>query len=152
MDQIDGRKILWENLSALMLIKYGKENMSKLAEDAHIGAATMTRIKEQKTSVGTENLDKLAKAFKVQAWQLICPGFDFSGDKPQTGAPNTPARHGKDLQFLYDMIPLESPQREPAYQVCLKTLTKAIAGVLPLTANQPTGDTAPAANQEKRHA
>lgn len=152
MDQIDGKKILWENLSILMVIKYGKENMSKLAHDAHIGAATMTRIKEQSTSVGTENLDKLAAALEVHAWQLLCPGFDFSKGTPQDGAPSANVTHGKDLQFLYDLIPPESPQREPAYQICLKTLTKAIAGVLLPAANQSTGDTVPAANQEKHRA
>ena len=146
MDQIDGRKILWENLSALMLMKYGKENMSKLAHDAHIGAATMTRIKEQSTSVGTENLDKLAAAFEVQAWQLICPGFDFRNK----GAQNAPAKSipllGKDLQQLFDMIPDGAPTKEPAYFTCFDALMMARRQA----ASPPNPDKAPAQNQEKQ--
>lgn len=79
MNQVDGKQTLWANVATLMKLRYGKENMSKLAVDAGVGPATMTRIKEQKTSIGTEKLDQLAKALGVESWQLLCPGFDFTG-------------------------------------------------------------------------
>lgn len=152
MTEIDARKTLWDNLLALMVIRYGKENMGKLAKDAGIGGATMTRIKEQNTSVGTEHLDKLAKALKVPTWQLLCPGFDFksgTNTSVQDVAPKAKSnRSGKDLQFLFDMIPDDSDKREPAYAACLRALLPAITP----TASQPTADTPQVANQERRHA
>lgn len=62
----DSKKILWENVRALMIREYGEENPWKAAQDAKIGAATMTRIKEQMTSTGLETIEKLAALFKVQ--------------------------------------------------------------------------------------
>ena len=63
MDKTDTRKVLWENVSRLMHKKYGKDNLTRLATDADIGPGTATRIKEQGTSVGIDNLDKLAAVF-----------------------------------------------------------------------------------------
>lgn len=67
---------LWENVRALMVLKYGKENLNALARDAKIGPGSATRIKEAKTSVGVDIVEKVAEAFKVEPWQLLAPGMD----------------------------------------------------------------------------
>lgn len=77
----NSKQILWENLVALMKRDYGKENLTRLAEDAKIGPGTSSRLKAQQTSVGIDVLDALAVAFKVEPWQLMVPGLDAA--KPQ---------------------------------------------------------------------
>ena len=63
MQNTDYKAILWANVSALMVAKYGKENLTRLANDSGAGPGTMTRIKEMKTSVGMDVLEKIAKVF-----------------------------------------------------------------------------------------
>ena len=70
------KAVLWQNVKALMDARYGKENLTRLAADAKIGPGTATRIKEQKTSVGLDVLEQIAKAFGVEPWQLLVPGMD----------------------------------------------------------------------------
>lgn len=76
MPKTDSKTILWENVSRLMHKRYGKDNLTKLASEAKIGPGTSTRIKEQKTSVGTDILDQIAEVFGLQTWQLLVPNLD----------------------------------------------------------------------------
>jgi transcriptional regulator with XRE-family HTH domain len=76
MKKPNSKLILWQNVSALMHARYGRENLTKLASDAKIGPATASRIKQHETSVGIDVVESIAKAFKVDAWQLLVPGFD----------------------------------------------------------------------------
>lgn len=76
MTEIDSRKVLWANLARLMDARYGKENITRLATEARIGPASVTRLKGQATSFGVEILDKLAAVFEVQPWQLLVPNLD----------------------------------------------------------------------------
>lgn len=69
------KKVLWDNVSALMKAHYGAENLNRLARDAKLGPATVTRIKEMKTSVGLDVIAKIAIFFKVDPWQLLVPGM-----------------------------------------------------------------------------
>jgi hypothetical protein len=74
-DMVNSKKILWENLRTLMIMKYGEENPWRTAHEAGIGPGTMTRIKQQETSTGVDTLEKLANLFKVEVWQLLVPGI-----------------------------------------------------------------------------
>ena len=76
MSAIDSRIVVWRSVSALMQKHYGKENLTRLAKEAGIGPGSASRLKECKTSLGVELVDKLAAAFHVEAWQLMVPGFD----------------------------------------------------------------------------
>lgn len=71
----DTKVLLWQNVSALMTARYGKPNLTRLAADAKIGPGTASRIKQHETSVGLEVVEAIAKAFKVQPWQLLTPNF-----------------------------------------------------------------------------
>jgi len=131
MDQIDERKILWENVSALMRLRYKSENMSRLAAEAHVGPATMTRIKEQQTSIGTEALGKIAGALRVKAWQLLYPGLDVNRLDAQAGQPAEPEKpaipsfYGQELANLFDELPNDRHLRIKAYQACTQILIAA---------------------------
>ena len=76
MENRTSKEVLWDNLVRLMESRYGKVNLTTLAKEAGIGAATMTRLRKQETSAGVDVVDKLAAAFKLQAWQLLVPGLD----------------------------------------------------------------------------
>jgi transcriptional regulator with XRE-family HTH domain len=67
------KTVLWDNVRSLMVEKYGEENLNRLARDAKIGVASVARIKEQKTSVGLDILEAVAKFFKLPPFQLLIP-------------------------------------------------------------------------------
>lgn len=69
----DSKAVLWANVSALMTRDFGGENLTRLARDAGFGNATSTRLKECKTSVGVDVIERLAKLFDVEPWQLLTP-------------------------------------------------------------------------------
>jgi transcriptional regulator with XRE-family HTH domain len=72
----DTKKILWANVLALMERRYGKENQKRFARDAGISTGTITRIKEQKTSIGIRELEQIARKFKVPPGALLLPNLD----------------------------------------------------------------------------
>lgn len=76
MSQIDTNATLWQNVQALMMKSWGEVNLNRLARECKIGPATVVRIKEQKTSVGLEVLDKIADHFHLAVWQLLVPGLE----------------------------------------------------------------------------
>lgn len=76
MSQIDTNATLWANVQALMLHEWKEVNVNRLARECKIGPATVMRIKEQKTSVGLEVLDKIAERFHLAVWQLLVPGME----------------------------------------------------------------------------
>ena len=75
MPLFDSRPVLWRNIAELMHRKYGKEHLSQLAKEAKIGLATISRIKNQDTSVGLEVIDRIATVMGVEPWQLMHPDF-----------------------------------------------------------------------------
>ena len=100
MKNTNYKAILWTNVLALMVAKYGKENLTRLANDSGTGPGTMTRIKNAKTSVGVDVLEKIADVFGVAPWQLLHPDISTAADKqrPDEVLP---------LRQLYQAIPPE---------------------------------------------
>lgn len=80
MKKADSKLVLWQNVSALMDAKYGKEHLTRLATDAKIGPGTISRIKQHETSVGIDVVEAIAKVFKVEPWQLLVP--QLQADRP----------------------------------------------------------------------
>jgi transcriptional regulator with XRE-family HTH domain len=76
--QIDTKRVLWENLEALMNHHFEKPNLSELHRRSKIGLASLDRIKKQETSVGIDTLEKLADVFGLQAWHLLTPQLNPS--------------------------------------------------------------------------
>lgn len=72
----DTKKILWENVLALMEQRYGKENLKRFARDAGISTGTITRIKERKTSIGIAELEQIGRKFKLPPGALLLPNLD----------------------------------------------------------------------------
>lgn len=78
MALIDTKATLWQNVSALMRHHWHGENLTRLARESGIGPGTATRMKEQRTSVGIDVLEKVARVFDLQAWHLLTPNLDPS--------------------------------------------------------------------------
>lgn len=76
MDKTPVNAVLWQNVASLMKHKYGKENLTRLANDSGCGPGTVSRIKAQQTSVGLDVLEKVAGVFDLQPWHLLTPDLD----------------------------------------------------------------------------
>ena len=70
------KETLWANVRALMVSRYGSENITRLSREAKIGPATVQRIKDAETSVGVDVIEKIARTFGVEPWHLIAPGMN----------------------------------------------------------------------------
>lgn len=108
MDETDAptatKRALWANVLALMERAYGGENLTRLARDSGIGPGSTTRIKEQRTSVGIDVLEKIAGAFGVRPWQLLTP--DLGADLYELDA-------GRRLVPVFDPAPQQRPAPAP---------------------------------------
>lgn len=76
MQSTDVRKLLWENVAALMRYHWREENLNRLARAADLSPATAHRLKRQESSVGLDVIEAVAKVFRVKPWQLLQPTFD----------------------------------------------------------------------------
>lgn len=70
------KKTLWENVRQLMIERWGRENINRLARESKIGLASAQRIKEGKTSVGLDIVESVGRAFRVPAFSLLLPAKD----------------------------------------------------------------------------
>lgn len=118
MNPRDSKKVLWDNVSRLMVARYGKENLTRLSQDAKIGPGTCTRIKEQKTSVGTDVIESVAKALKVDPWQLLVAGLDPSALPVLNGSPG----RAEEPAAAYTAVP---------YPAALQSLRNALVLMTP---------------------
>lgn len=59
-----------------MILRYGKENLTRLSVECEFGPGTASRLKKMETSVGLDILEKLAAYFYLEPWQLLVPNFD----------------------------------------------------------------------------
>lgn len=111
MDRPASSKVLWNNVKALMDHHYGEENLNRLAREAKFGPGTASRIKEQKTSAGLDTLDKVARAFNLETWQLLVPGLDPAAPPaavPQPRlSPSELSQVEQARQLLHDMSPAQ---------------------------------------------
>lgn len=112
----DSNKLLWNNLTALMQSKWGGENLNRLARECGIGTGTAYRLKAQKTSVGLDNLDKIADHFGIAPYQLLDPNFNPI-HTPQTAL----SPMAMELGRLLDAIPTTALQ-EKAYSLAFNVL------------------------------
>lgn len=86
MDQPDIKKVLKANVEALMTyfadrqrgktMRTDAQGVRWLAGKAKISPGSVGRIFKAKTSVGIDIVDKVARAFKLRAYQLLIPELD----------------------------------------------------------------------------
>ena len=76
MKRDDPKTVLAANVRALMVKRYGAVRIGRFRRDTGIGAATISRILDATTSIGIDIVEKIARAFKLEAWQLLVSEFD----------------------------------------------------------------------------
>lgn len=96
------KQLLWESVAELMKWRYGRENLTKLADDCGIGPGTASRIKERQTEVRLETIEAIAKKFGFEAWQLLVPGFDPK-NPPQLAGSDLPEDQQELLQTYREL-------------------------------------------------
>lgn len=101
-----------------MLKHYGKINISRLSRDADIGLGTVARLQNADLGIGLDKVEKIAKAFDLEVYELLNPNF-APADK---GEPLSDKAIflGRQLDKIKD--PVASVQ---AYATCLQVLELA---------------------------
>ena len=70
------RRVLQDNLNALMRAHSSLSTNTKVATKAMVGSGTISRLRNAEVAASTDMLDALATAFALQPWQLLLPGLD----------------------------------------------------------------------------
>lgn len=69
------RDVLWQNVRALMIARYGREHLNRFAADAGMAVGNIQRIKRRSTSIGIDIIETIAVKFGLECWQLLVPGL-----------------------------------------------------------------------------
>ena len=71
------KAVLRQNLKALMDAKAGPSSQSELKRKSGVAQATIGRILSEKgENARMETIDRLAKVYGLEGWQLMVPGID----------------------------------------------------------------------------
>lgn len=132
MPLFDSRAVLWRNVSALMVKKYGKVHISQLSKEAKVGLATIGRIKSQDTSIGSDVIDRIATVLGAEPWQLLHPKFD--PENPNDFASYSPL--AADIARQLNEIAPQSVQ-EKAYALASQVIGLAASSIEPAPALAP---------------
>lgn len=74
--EINTAATIWQNVRALMLHHYQREDLTRLARECAFAQSTASRIKAGTHATGIDKLDAIARRFHLATWQLLVPGFD----------------------------------------------------------------------------
>lgn len=69
-------ELLGTNLQALMTAHADLSSNPKLAAKTKLGTGTISRLRNGEVDANLDTLQRLAKAFNVEPWQLLVPGID----------------------------------------------------------------------------
>lgn len=64
------------NLERLCISHTELDSILEVGRRADIGKSTINRIKKGETAVRIDNLEKLARIFGLEAWQMLVPDLD----------------------------------------------------------------------------
>lgn len=70
------KRIIAINIKALMDITPALDTQEKLSKKTGIGQATISRTINAITAPNSNLIEKVAKAFRVEPWQLLVPGMN----------------------------------------------------------------------------
>lgn len=77
ISSMSARKVLAANLAALMDAKPELKPVKAIedATDGAVGKSTVARAKLGENAINIDNLEAIAHAFGLEAWQLLVPGL-----------------------------------------------------------------------------
>lgn len=70
------RQILSENLRSLMDSHAHLDRFAKIVKAGGPSNGTLDRIRRMESGCSIDELDKLAKVFELESWQLLVPNLD----------------------------------------------------------------------------
>lgn len=108
---------VWSSLEKLMLVSWGRPNLSRLARESGVGMATVSRLQHDDgvTSTGLDKIEKLGAVFGVKPHQLLDPAFDPSNPSLSFSS------QAVALASAFDRI-TDTHARAKAYAMCLQLL------------------------------
>lgn len=107
------RDVLRQNLKALMATKDGPKTQGALFRKSGVAQSTIGRIlSDSGEDSGIETVEKLAKAYGLQGWQLMVAGMDPTNPPVlQPQSKEEKAFYAK-MRDLYDELRGGKPQSE----------------------------------------
>ena len=91
------RAVLSQNLKALLSSKSGPTTEIALGKKSGVAQATIGRIKRQEVAATIETVEQIAKAYGLEAWQLLVAGIDPTNPPVLRAA-------SKEEQALYERL------------------------------------------------
>lgn len=109
---------LWASVTKLMVARWGRSNLSRLAKEAGIGWGTTVRLQHDdgESTVGLDKVERLANVFGVDAWKLFDPAYDPDNEQPSLSMP------AKELALTLDRI-TDPTEKATAYAMCMQMLS-----------------------------
>lgn len=111
----DPKTYLWQNICVLMK---GAATIDAVTEKTGVGRGTIQRIKEGRTSVGTDVLVSIADAFEIDIPQLLTPTVRLAKDAPSKAPtplqPIAPTVHYLGTRLAEKLKPLDRSTRDVA--------------------------------------
>lgn len=84
------RGVLAANLRQLMASNPDLKSSPKLEARSHVALSTINRVRNKKTAANVDTIYALARAFKLDSWQMLVPGLKV--DEPPRLAPSREER------------------------------------------------------------
>ena len=111
------KSYLWASIEKLMLAKWGKPNVSRLAREAGLGHGTAVRLQSDDgvTSIGLDKVERIARIFDVEPWKMLDPAFDPDAHEQGISA------QGRELALSLDRI-VDPIAKAKAYAMCIQIL------------------------------
>ena len=70
------KDVLAENINTLMRVNTSLDSNPKVSGKADLGTGSISRIRNADGAINLDTLDKLAKCFDLQPWQMLVPELD----------------------------------------------------------------------------
>ena len=121
MEQIthpkDSKSAVWVSVEKLMLDRWGRVNLSRMARESGLALGTASRLQHGNDdgSIGLDKVEKIAALFNVEPWQLLDPNFDPK--KSPVGL----SSQARELASAFDRI-TDQAARARAYALCQQVL------------------------------
>lgn len=78
LTQFKPRLVLSQNLKALLTSKHGPSTQSELKRQSGLAQSTIGRALSGETAATVDTVEQIAKAYGLEAWQLLVAGMDPS--------------------------------------------------------------------------
>lgn len=136
------RLILAENLNRLMLSTLSLNSNTKLVKRSGLGLGTMGRVRNAEAAATIDTLDRFAKCFGVQSWELLVP-LDLAQPtqvelpavelQPEVKPPQTdtqPSARAHELGVLFDLLTARNGKvdQTKAFAEAVQAITRAVTG------------------------